>query len=77
MFHIRIYLKHRIVVSHRCHNSSCSGRGSPGSGAVVQHRSGDPQEESALLQGGVVQTTVTHVPKVQKGAPLIIMCHVF
>lgn len=62
MFHIHMYLN-RFVVSHRCHNSSCSGCGSPGSGAVVQHRSSNPQEESTLLQGGVAQTTVTHVPK--------------
>lgn len=67
MSHFHMYLT-RIVVSHRCRNSSCSGRGSPGSGAIVQHRSGNPQEESTLLQRGVGQTTVTHVPKIQKGA---------
>lgn len=65
MFHIHMHLN-RIVVSRRCCNSSCSGRGSPGSGAVVQRRSGNPQEESTLLQGGVMQTTITHVPKHRK-----------
>lgn len=43
----------RIVLSHRCHNSSCSGRGSPGSGAIVQYRSDCVQKESALLQRGL------------------------
>lgn len=65
MYYIQMYLN-RFVVSHRCHNSSCSGCGSPCSGAIVQHSSGNPQEESALLQGGVVQTAVTHVPKYRK-----------
>lgn len=68
MSHFFHMYPHRIVVSHRCRNSSCSGGGSPGSGAIVQHRSGNPQAESTLLQRGVGQTSVTHVPKIPKGA---------
>lgn len=39
---------------HRCHYCSCTGRGCPGSGAIVQHRSGCLQGESPLLQSGLV-----------------------
>lgn len=52
-----------IVVSHRCHYSTCSGCWTPGSGAVVQYRGSTTQTENALLQGGVVQIRIRQMYK--------------
>lgn len=66
-----LYLLKWLVIPNRCHKSSCSGCWCPGCGAVVQHRSGNIQEEGTLLQGDVVQRTATHVPKIHRGASYI------
>lgn len=58
--HIRMFL---MFVPRRYGNSSCSGSGTPGGGAVVQYRGGRPQEESILFQGRVVQRINTAVLK--------------
>lgn len=44
-----------ICVLHRSDYGSCSGSGTPGGGALVQHRGVNGQKEGTLLQGGVMQ----------------------